>query len=509
MAFSRRSVLAAGGASVFACLSGKSTLAVLEQIVGGERPRRLAPSELAGARADLVAAWSEVRAAGSHGLPAEQHLFLDTATVVDNDVTVTVPPLYHRVVTADLLGVTEANLLQAQADLEGVLSSLEARRLLTFTPKGLGIAVAWGLGYFGRYVKSQFERYAPVDLRLSKESGNKQYAILAAVAFASDERAGNAPIVLEQNDVAFVMASDERSHLDEAFQALFGKQSRSAPWFKITSIREGFVDGRHVGKATESVTKQMATRYRIAGHELIPKSAELFLGFTSTQRTALGPSLICNLETLKGYTDQWPNGYFRAGTTLQVSHIFEDVSFWYGGLSYRQRVGAAFTPSLRRVVKPGTQTVPEPFSGVFTLQDVEDDYGSYQTVGHSTVMQPVSRLHEPGQDNYGRPYRKGTSLLQRADFNTLNNPFAYSSRPHIDGWSPQPNPGLHFLSYAPTSDTFNRIRRAMDGEYPNGTNLHEANSPLNVILTTTHRQNFLVPPRVHRSFPLAEVSPTS
>ena len=27
----------------------------------------------------------------------------------------------------------------------------------------------------------------------------------------------------------------------------------------------------------------------------------------------------------------------------------------------------------------------------------------------------------------------------------------------------------------------------------------------NSILSTTHRQNFLVPPRVHRSFPLAEL----
>jgi hypothetical protein len=29
--------------------------------------------------------------------------------------------------------------------------------------------------------------------------------------------------------------------------------------------------------------------------------------------------------------------------------------------------------------------------------------------------------------------------------------------------------------------------------------------PFNNILRTTHRQNYLVPPRVHRSFPLAEL----
>jgi hypothetical protein len=47
----------------------------------------------------------------------------------------------------------------------------------------------------------------------------------------------------------------------------------------------------------------------------------------------------------------------------------------------------------------------------------------------------------------------------------------------------------------------------MDGVLPDGTTLRfDANSPgqgFNQALSTTHRQNFLVPPRRHRSFPLA------
>ena len=53
--------------------------------------------------------------------------------------------------------------------------------------------------------------------------------------------------------------------------------------------------------------------------------AQLFLGFTSTQKKALGPELIANTETLPGLTDQWPDGYFRHGTTMHVSHIHEDL----------------------------------------------------------------------------------------------------------------------------------------------------------------------------------------
>ncbi|HJT58953.1 MAG TPA: hypothetical protein VJ761_20760 [Ktedonobacteraceae bacterium] len=48
----------------------------------------------------------------------------------------------------------------------------------------------------------------------------------------------------------------------------------------------------------------------------------------------------------------------------------------------------------------------------------------------------------------------------------------------------------------------------MDGRYPDGKALklkpRAYNMGFNSVLTTTHRQNFLVPPRAHRSFPLAE-----
>jgi hypothetical protein len=48
----------------------------------------------------------------------------------------------------------------------------------------------------------------------------------------------------------------------------------------------------------------------------------------------------------------------------------------------------------------------------------------------------------------------------------------------------------------------------MDGHMPDGEKLQfaprAAGQGFNSILKTTHRQNFLVPPRRHRAFPLAE-----
>ena len=71
--------------------------------------------------------------------------------------------------------------------------------------------------------------------------------------------------------------------------------------------------------------------------------------------------------------------------------------------------------------------------------------------------------------------------------------------------------GVHFLTFNPSSDDFRRNRLAMDGVLPDGTRLplepRSRAQGLNSVLRTSHRQNFLVPPRSRRSFPLVELLP--
>ena len=56
--------------------------------------------------------------------------------------------------------------------------------------------------------------------------------------------------------------------------------------------------------------------------------------------------------------------------------------------------------------------------------------------------------------------------MQRADFNTLDNSFAQSAvAAEVVG---TPAAGLHFVAFAPSSDLFNRARRAMDGSLGDG-----------------------------------------
>jgi hypothetical protein len=429
----------------------------------------------------------------ARGRMREQHLLEGTRIVEDSGVEVLVPPLHHQVVTAKVaVGESPADLRAAQAELEQALNRLDGR--FEPTPAGLGVTVAWGRPYFHRYVSGPARRHLPVDRRAGAAKRRQVSALLDAIRFPSDPD----DVVLEDNDVAVLLRSDSSAHVAAGAKALFD----DLDVFRVTSIRKGFAGGGFDGG--QSLPKRMAMAAGVSGADLIPDTAELFLGFTSTQRAGMGPERIANLETL-GYADLGRSDYFRGGTTVHVSHVFEDLEFWYLNFSFRERVDTAFRPGLK--VAEDAQTVRQVDAASVT--DVEREFAKTSSIGHSAGIQTASRLQRDVVGADGTRYPKGTAVPQRADFNTLDNPFFWSATPERDRMDAQAAAGVHFVVFHPTSDDFHRTRLAMDGVLPNGRKLplvpRDRAQGINAVLRTTHRQNFLVPPREHRSFPLAEL----
>ncbi len=424
----------------------------------------------------------------------EQHIIQAPTTKVENGVVVVIPPRHHRVVTLRLAVPPDPGRLQAsRAALERVLADLDRR--YPPTAYGLGVTVAWGLPYFRRYTPAPAERLLPVDLLASELRGERTLAVLDAIRFPSDPD----DLILEDNDAVVLLRSDDQAHIDEAADALFAD---GVDFWSMTSVRNGFIGGDGIG-----LPKQKALEAQVPGAEDIPDGAELFMGFTSSQKAALGDDRIANLEAIPGLTDQWPDGYFRNGTTMHLSHLHEDLHGWYHSLTYQARVARAFRPGLE--VSDGTQTVPEGPSQVESERQVARDLAEHGLVGHSAALQPATRLAADLIDNYGTFHPQGSAIPQRADFNTLDNPFSWSADPVRDQQSDEPSAGLHFVVFVPSSSAFHRGRLAMDGHYPSGTMLpigpRSREQGMNAFLRTTHRQNFLVPPRAHRSFPLSEL----
>jgi len=415
------------------------------------------------------------RAAAGGTLPPEQHLLDGVQVVTDNGVEVLVPPLHHAVVTGT---VAKDDLVAAREDLDEALAALEAK--YPATPAGLGITVAWGLPYFRRHVPAQWEALQPFDVRARKP------ALLDAVRFQSDPT----DTELEQNDVAVLLRSDSAGAIAEAETALFDDLAV----FEKTTVRRGFAGG--------GLPSKLAVAAGVPGADLIPPDAELFLGFTSTLKENLGPSRIANLETLG--LARIPQGYFTHGTHMHLSHIYENLEAWYVNTAHDDRVKTMFRPGLD--VPVGTLTVPQGPGEVSTPAEVRRGYRVHGVIGHSGALQTASRLARRHVGPDGTAYEAGVAIPQRADFNTLDNPFHWSA----DGSSSAgPAAGVHFVVFNPTSDDFHRVRQAMDGALPDGTTLafppRAEGQGFNSILRTTRRQNFLVPPRAHRSFPLSEI----
>jgi hypothetical protein len=418
--------------------------------------------------------------------PPEQHVLDGVRTVEDAKVAVLVPPLHHELLTAKVK-VGRAELADAKRSLTHVLTQLEQN--YAPTPAGLGITVGWGLPYFERLVPDAWQRHAPHDRRADKA------VLLPGRRFPSDPPA----TIMERNDVAILLRGDSLAHIADA-----SKRLHALDVFEWTSIRRGFAGGGFDGG--HSLPKRMATAAGVPGADLIPDNAELFLGFTSTLKSNLGPRQIVNFETL-GLVDLGRDAYFREGTHMHVSHIKEDLENWYLNFDFQQRVDTTFRPQL--AVPAGRQTVPTPVKDLPDSAGIARDFHDRNTIGHSSSIQTTSRLLADHVAEDGTVYRKGTAIPQRADFNTLDNPFFWSADPKLDEMSTQPAAGVHFVVFNPTGDDFERNRLAMDGVLPDGTKLpffpRQRGQGFNDVLTTTHRQNFLVPPRRHRSFPLAEL----
>jgi hypothetical protein len=469
MPLTRRQVIAGTAA---AALAGGGVYELVDRLTGGS-----------------------ARPAAATAARREQHLLDGLRIVRSNGVEVVVPPLHMQVVTLELkAGETRTELRRARAALEDAIAAVERR--YAPTPAGVGVTLAWGLPYFDRVVPDLAATHLPVDRRASKAAGRDVRALIEAVRFPSDPQA----TVLERNDAALLLRSDSLERIADASRALVTELDLWRP----TSIRRGFAGGGFDGAT--ALPRRMALAAGVPGAQLIPERAELFLGFTSTQKAGLGPGRIANLETL-GYSDGGPEGYFTGGTTMHVSHIFEDLEAWYLGFDFDQRVQTLFRPGQK--TPAGTLTVRQGPDDVATVAGNRRDYERHRGIGHSAAIQTASRLPRDVRGTDGTLYRAGTAVPQRADANTLDNPFFWSADPDADGMASGAAAGVHFVVFHPTSDDFARTRRAMDGVFADGTRIPlERGDPgqgINSVLTTTHRQGFLVPPRPHRALPLVDL----
>jgi hypothetical protein len=408
-----------------------------------------------------------------------------------------VGPLWQPVVTAPLPYAPHhrVTLRAAQQRLTAALAEIE--NVYPLAPGGIFIQVAYGAPYFReRFPACLTGEYMPKST-LPDSAG--EWALVDSIRFPMDPD----DLVLERNDICFHFKSDYRHHIENVLDALFspgdqllnGNPAADAyigDLVTVTSMRRGF--------AGRNMPKLIGQRLGIPSSDKIPAGAMLFMGFTSSHVHGLAAGNLPSFETLPGYTDQTPGSYFAHGTAMQLSHIAIDLDRWYA-FSPRDRLKRMFHP---RRTEGNEILSPEqsPASATFQAQR-DDDAERYKLVGHNAQMQFLSRVESDTTTAYGQKIERGTVFFLRQDFNTVENPFGFSADGRV---SAEPRAGVHFVGMGPSAQHYEAMRREMDSQdLKMRYGLADQDLGFTDVLTTTHRQNYLLPPRAHRSFPLAEV----
>jgi hypothetical protein len=432
-----------------------------------------------------------------------------------------------------------------QADLENALETIEA--VYPFSPGGIFTFIAYGLPYFrklpggltGSLVSSAMPRLL---------SNTSRYALEEAVPGPTDvspqnptitKQTFNVPVSIESNDVVFTFRSDQLSNINDVVNWLLGSnelggfaiQSPDFAFnglFNFTTIRTEFVQ---IG-----LPRQVANQHNLPFAGEINPQTPMWMGFSDQQVSASGPAQIvtCQGNSSARFTTATSGSYFDNASIQHLSHVIQDLAQFYKKPDepFSERVQYMFRsdpiPSLGNSDQftngGGTAFLANDASVFLHYQSLGITEASATAASPNTVNDPQPASNPTPSDVGQRLPRMGhLSALQQSSRAKDGTPIhirmdgpGFSAGDVPDG-SQQPK--LQFTIFVPTADFFATMRsnqaalqyQAFEQGFGGSTSgtVDADDNGLERFITATRRQNFLCPPRRHRSFPLVEFTTTS
>ncbi|MEU8261969.1 hypothetical protein AB0C02_15265 [Micromonospora sp. NPDC048999] len=402
-----------------------------------------------------------------------------------------------------------------QRELTRVLAALESR--YPFGAAGLMTFVSYGLPYFRRLPGGLTGDL--VGAHLPRLLADPSRSVLEeATPGPTDVHPDNAgvtkgrftvPVRIEQNDLLFTFRSDRATVIQDVLAWFDGSDTLAAqptpsPAFAglltVTSSRHMFTQ---VG-----LPRSVAEQNHLPYARFIQPDSPMWMGFSDQQSNASGPPAIC---TFAGHpsarlTTARAGDYLDNGGIQHLSHVILDMLQFYDMASpdtppsdngnFTKRVQYMFHAPAVHPGNPdqltdggGPSFLPAENRGPDYAERTAQGIGlprGERRMGHLSTLQRTSRASD------------GTPMHLRIDgpgFDALDVP---------DGSS---HPKLHFSVFVPTADFFARMRRSQAAvDLARKHRVAEQDNGLERFLTCTRRQNFLVPPRRHRAFPLVELA---
>jgi hypothetical protein len=327
----------------------------------------------------------------------------------------------------------------------------------------------------------------------------------------------NVPVRIETNDMVFTIRSDNQQICTDIVGWLSGSgrlggRNVTLPGnlnqlWTFTSTRVMF--------ARRSLPREIADTHRLQFANRVNPESPMWMGFADQQVNASGPAQICTFvgNNSARLTNATTGSYFDNGAIQHLSHVIMDLNAFYAiegedgflgeNETFLERVQYMFhsEPNQNRGFTDqfsnggGPAFLPNKFlgtgqarlsaSGVGT--DVDDETGEPERrFGHVSALHRSSRAAD------------GTPIHIRMDGPGFD-------RMDVPNGTEQPK--LQFTVFVPTADFFTNMRRNQASlDIQEEFDVEEVENGIERFLTATRRQNFLIPPRRNRAFPLVELT---
>jgi hypothetical protein len=382
-----------------------------------------------------------------------------------------------------------------------------------FSPSGIFTFVAYGIPYFNRLPGGLSGSFVSSRLPVVRDSF---FPVLQeAVPSPTDVVPGNGitkqtfnvPVRIEANDLLFTFRSDTRANMDDVLAWLRGSNR-----LRGAAVTSPAFNGLLSFQTTRFMFQQNGLPRSVADSAGLPfrdrvnPQSPMWMGFADQQVNASGPAQICTFvgNASASLTTARPGDYFDNGSIQHLSHVIQDLPQFYANAQEDPPEGETFEERVQYMFRSnpmpshgdadqftnggGPAFLPNAFQGIndaFANATGQTETGEPR-IGHESALQRSSRAND------------GTPIHIRMDgtgFDSMDVPNGTSQ------------PKLQFTVFVPHAEFF-RVMRVNQAslDFQHAFAVPEEDNGLERFITATRRQNFLVPPRRHRAFPLLELT---
>ena len=415
-------------------------------------------------------------------------------------------PLYTTFAT---IALQRTPTLADQAALSQALATVEST--YAFSPAGVFATIAYGVPYFerlpgglaGALVAPKLPRLLSEPERSAFEEAQPGPTDVSPENPGVSKERFTVPVEIEANDMVLMLRSDSSAVIDDVLAWVLGESTTLGGATVGSSGLAGLmaVSSRRLVFNQRGLPRKVAEEQGLPYAESINPQSPMWMSFVDQQVNSSGPAPVTTFVGSKSarLTNARAGNYFDHGSVMHLSHVIEDLEQFYARPkeTYTRRIAYMFRAD--PVPRPGNvdqytngggpafieNAYRTPQAAALEAADTNSFDGEHH-ISHTTALQRSSRAFDH------------TAIHIRADgpgFDALDVP---------DGSS---QPKLHFAIFVPTAAFFATMRRnqasldlAQENDVP------PENLGLERFITTTRRQNFLVPPRRHRAFPLLELA---